>query len=128
MMGQGRLCLFKKAYGIGTLGALQSPGPLPLKLKGPRITLSPLRSSPAKIEEATAATTTQAPSTCHASQPLRVTSFSEHLEDLTNDPRKESLTLYVSAQSGSCVILILLKEEWDWNKLLIWPYRQNTFL
>lgn len=49
------------------------------------------------LEEATATTTTQAPSTCHASQPLRVTSFSEHLENLTNDPRKEPFTLYVSA-------------------------------
>lgn len=97
MMGQGRLCLFKKAYGIWTLGALQSPGLLSLKFKSPRITLSPVRSCAAKTEEATAPTTTQAPSTGHASQPRRVTSFSEHLEDLTNGPRKEAFTLYVSA-------------------------------
>lgn len=40
-----RLRLFKKAYGVWTLGALQSPGLLPLKFKSPPITLSPGRRS-----------------------------------------------------------------------------------
>lgn len=38
-----RLRLLKKAYGVWTLGVLQSPGLLPLKFKCPPITLSPVR-------------------------------------------------------------------------------------
>lgn len=37
-----------------------------------------------------------------------VTPLSEHLVNLTSDPREKSFTLYVSPQSGSCLILILL--------------------
>lgn len=37
-----------------------------------------------------------------------VTPLSEHLVNLASDPREKSFTLYVSPQSGSCLILILL--------------------
>lgn len=61
------------------------------------------------MEEAATSTNHMRPlSKCRDSEPLGVTPLSEHLVNLTSDPREKPFILYVSPQSSSCLILILL--------------------